>query len=344
MQKAAIRQLGSFFVGKFFMSSPNSDQPTVRAADSLLAFSCTYQRKCSFKRLSIIRVHERARSGANVTRYHGRMNEHSNTRVVVYGAGGRMGQSLIDAGRAFDGVSVVAALVRAQSHLLDAPLAGVFDATGNELNYLAALDPDIAVDVLIDFSAGAAFDNALAIAVEQRIAFVSGTTGLTPMQQQNLQHAATQIPLLWSANFSLGVALLKRLSAQAAAALGPEFEVEIVEAHHARKEDAPSGTALALGKAIAEARGQDIEQVARRARDGIVGARDPQEIGFSTIRGGDIIGEHTVMFIAPGERIELIHRAGSRDLFARGALRAAQWIKGRTPGLYSMEDVISSIA
>lgn len=269
------------------------------------------------------------------------MKSRDSTRTVVYGAGGRMGRSLLVAGSAFDGVDIVAALVRAQSELLDTPVAGVFDAQGNELVHVSALDPDLAVDVLIDFSAGDAFDNALAIAVEQRIAFVSGTTGLQPAQQLDLENAALRIPVLWSANFSLGVAMLRRLVGEAAAALGPEFQVEIIEAHHALKEDAPSGTALALGRAVAEARGRGLHEVERRSRDGMIGARDADEIGFSTIRGGDIVGEHTVMFIAPGERIELSHRANTRDLFARGALRAAQWIKGRPPGLYSIEDVLS---
>jgi 4-hydroxy-tetrahydrodipicolinate reductase len=269
------------------------------------------------------------------------MNQVQHVRVAIYGAGGRMGQSLLAAGSGFAGVEIVAALVRAQSELVDNPVTGIFDPQGNELTYVSALDPDIAVDVLIDFSAGAAFDNALAIAVEHHLGFVSGTTGLEPAQQLDLQNAASRIPVLWSANFSVGVALLKRLAAEAAAALGPEFEVEIIEAHHARKEDAPSGTALALGQAIAAARGLNLDDVARRARDGIVGARAPQEIGFSTIRGGDIVGEHTVMFIAAGERIELTHRASSRDLFARGALRAAQWLRGRRAGYYSVEDIIS---
>lgn len=252
-----------------------------------------------------------------------------------------MGQSLLLASVGMDGVQIVSALVRAQSDLVEAPVAGIEDRQGNELTYAAALDPDIGVDVLIDFSAGAAFDNALAIAVEHHLAFVSGTTGLDPAQQLDLKNAALRIPVLWSANFSLGVALLKRLSAEAAAALGAEFEVEIIEAHHARKEDAPSGTALALGQVIAEARGRNLDDVACRARDGHVGARAADEIGFSTIRGGDIVGEHTVMFIAPGERIELTHRAASRDLFARGALLAAQWLRGRPAGLYSVEDVIA---
>lgn len=263
------------------------------------------------------------------------------TRIAVYGAGGRMGQTLLAASGGFVGVEMLAALVRAQSPLVDTPVNGVLDAQGIELNYVSALDPELGVQVLIDFSAGAAFDNALAIAVEHGLAFVSGTTGLEPAQQLDLDNAAMHIPVLWSANFSLGVALLKRLAAEAASALGPEFEVEIIEAHHARKEDAPSGTALALGHAIAVARGQDLNKVARRARDGVIGARAPDEIGFSAIRGGDIVGEHTVMFIAPGERIELTHRAGTRDLFARGALRAAQWLRDRPPGLYSIEDVIS---
>jgi 4-hydroxy-tetrahydrodipicolinate reductase len=309
---------------------------------------CIHARRRPLPQQPLSHVYGHAQQCANhsdlLAGYNSSMSQVDPVRIAVYGASGRMGASLLQAALSFAGVRVQSALVRANSACIDQIVPGHSGAGQDDLTYQSALDPDLPVDVLIDFSAGEAFDNALAIAVEHRIAFISGTTGLQPAQQLDLHNAALRIPVLWSANFSLGVALLKRLSTEAASALGPEFEVEIIEAHHARKEDAPSGTALALGKAIAEARGQDIDQVARRTRDGLVGARDPSEIGFSTIRGGDIVGEHTVMFIATGERIELTHRAGTRDLFARGALRAAQWIKGRRPGLYSVEDVISGIA
>lgn len=270
------------------------------------------------------------------------MNPKPPTQIAIYGAAGRMGQTLIVAAKALPAVVVMAAMVRAQSTWLDQPVAGLSDARGEPMLYASALDPDLDVQVLIDFSAGAAFDNALAIAVQRRMAFVSGTTGLDSSHQRALQQAAKHIPVLWSANFSLGVALLKRLVADAARVLGSDFEAEILEAHHQFKLDAPSGTALALGQSIAAARGQIFEQVAKRCRDGQVGVRPLGEIGFSCIRGGDIVGEHTVLFIAPGERIELCHRAYSRELFARGALRAAQWIRGKPAGRYGIEDVIAA--
>ena len=274
-------------------------------------------------------------------RYHAAMDPKPLTQIAIYGAAGRMGQAIIAAASAMPEMMVAAAMVRAQSNWLEQPVAGSSDGRGEPLLYASALDPDLAVQVLIDFSAGAAFDNALAIAVQRRLAFVSGTTGLDPGQLHALQQAAKHIPLLWSANFSLGVALLQRLVTTAARSLGPEFVAEIVDAHHQQKTDAPSGTALVLGRAIAAARGDTFDLVAKRGRDGQIGARPPAEIGFSSIRGGDIVGEHTVLFIAPGERIELCHRAYSRDLFARGALRAAQWLCGQPAGRYRMEDLIA---
>jgi 4-hydroxy-tetrahydrodipicolinate reductase len=170
---------------------------------------------------------------------------------------------------------------------------------------------------------------------------VTGTTGLSDAQQAALAQAAATIPVLWAANFSLGVALLRKLAAQAAATLGEEFDVEIVEAHHRHKQDAPSGTALALGRTIADARRRSLGDVARYARHGLVGPRTPGEIGFAVVRAADIVGEHTVLFAAPGERLELTHRAGSRDVFALGALRAALWLAGRPAGAYDIADVLS---
>lgn len=235
---------------------------------------------------------------------------------------------------------IVAALTRADSALVGEQVSSVFGAAAPDLEFSAALDPDCGVQALIDFSGPRAFDTALALALERRVAFVSGTTGLSDEQRARLIDAARVIPVLWAANFSLGVALLQRLVAQAAAALPADFDIEIAEAHHRHKQDAPSGTALVLGRTAAQARGQIFDEVAMLARQGQVGPRRPGEIGFSVVRGGDIVGEHTVSFIALGERLELTHRAGSRAVFAQGALHAANWLARQSPGRYELADML----
>ena len=196
-------------------------------------------------------------------------------------------------------------------------------------------------DVVIDFSTPAGFEAALAHCREHQVALVSGTTGLDARQRAALDAAALDIPVLHAANFSLGVAVLTRALRDAAAAL-PDWDLEIVEAHHARKLDAPSGTALALGRAAAAARGQDFDKLAVRARDGQVGSRPHGAIGFASIRAGDIVGEHSAILATAGERLELSHRATDRAIFARGALRAAAWIAGKPPGAYPLDDVLSA--
>ena len=196
------------------------------------------------------------------------------------------------------------------------------------------------LDVVIDFSSSEGFDAALAHCVAHGTAFVSGTTGLGEKQCGAMGEAARAIPVLQAANFSLGIAVLTRLLRDAARAL-PDWDLEIIEAHHARKVDAPSGTALALGGAAAGARGQDFGKVAVLSREGQVGARPPGAIGFASIRAGDIVGEHTAILAAAGERLELSHRATERAIFARGALHAAAWLAGRQPGCYALEDVFT---
>lgn len=196
------------------------------------------------------------------------------------------------------------------------------------------------LDVVVDFSTPAGFAAALAHCVAHKVAFVSGTTNLGEEQRRAVGEAARSIPVLCAANFSLGVAVLTRVLREAASAL-PDWDLEIVEAHHARKVDAPSGTALALGRAAAAARGQDFDAVAVRARDGQVGARPPGAIGFASLRAGDIVGEHTAILATAGERLELTHRATDRAVFARGALAAAAWIAGKQPGAYALADVIA---
>lgn len=196
------------------------------------------------------------------------------------------------------------------------------------------------LDVLVDFSAPAGFDAALAYCSANDVALVSGTTGLSDAQHQALADAARAIPVLWSANFSLGVAVLTRVLRDAAAAL-PDWDLEIFDAHHARKADAPSGTALALGRAAAVARGQNFDQVAVLSREGQVGERPAGAIGFSSMRAGDIVGEHTALLAGAGERLEFTHRATDRVIFARGALAAAAWLAGQPAGRYSLDDMLA---
>lgn len=194
-------------------------------------------------------------------------------------------------------------------------------------------------DVVIDFSTPEGFDDALAHCESHGIALVSGTTGIDAAQRKRFDAAAERIPVLYAANFSLGIAVLTRALREAAAAL-PDWDLEIVEAHHARKLDAPSGTALALGRAAAAARGQNFDEVAVLSREGQIDARSEGAIGFAAIRAGDIVGEHTAVLASPGERLELSHRATDRAIFARGALHAAAWLAGKPAGAYKVDDVI----
>lgn len=237
-------------------------------------------------------------------------------RLAVNGANGRMGRTLRD-------------LLRDDARFELAAAIGASD------EWAGAPKPDVA----IDFSTPAGFDAALAHCREWRVAFVSGTTGLGAAQRAAVDAAAREIPVLCAANFSLGVALLTRLLREAAAAL-PDWDLEIVEAHHARKLDAPSGTALVLGRAAAEARGQDFDKVSVLSREGQVGARPAGAIGFASVRAGDIVGEHAAILATGGERLELSHRATDRAIFARGALAAAAWLAGQPPGAYRLDDVL----
>ena len=258
-------------------------------------------------------------------------------RVAVHGASGRMGLAVMRVAVAGSRVQLVAALVRAGSVQADAAVSGLHGSVAESLRFAESLN--VATDVLIDFSAASAFDRALAIALEHKIALVSGTTGLSETQHKTLRAAAREIPILWASNFSLGIVMLTRLARDAAKALA-DWDCEISEAHHRHKQDAPSGTALSIGDAIAKARDGTLDDSAIYARTAKSGARKAGEIGFSVVRGGDIVGEHTVFLIGDGERIELTHRAQSRDIFAAGAVRAAAWLARRERGFYSIENVL----
>lgn len=205
---------------------------------------------------------------------------------------------------------------------------------------LAALAGDI--DVLIDFTSPQATCDHLAHCVEHSIAMVIGTTGFSDAQLKTVQSAAQHIPMCVAANFSIGVNLLLDVLSRTAQLLGDDFDVEIIEAHHRHKVDAPSGTALAMGQVVADTLKRDLDAVASYGRQGQTGPRDRRAIGFSTIRGGDIVGEHTVLFAGQGERIEISHKASSRMAFASGAIRAANWLVAQSPGYYDMQDVLGT--
>lgn len=252
------------------------------------------------------------------------------TRIIVSGAAGRMGKALAGVVAERDDVGIVALLVRSGSALDSHPSTIV----GNPA-YATKLAASIEADVLIDFSGPSGFDATLDLALSRGIAFVSGSTGLDPSQIETLDKAASRIPLMWAANFSVGVAVLEHLVCEAARLL-PEWDCEIFEAHHRHKLDAPSGTALMLGRHAAKARG------AEHSTPGMdrSGARKAGSIGYAVSRGGDIVGEHEVRLVGIGERVELVHRASDRDIFAKGALRAACWLSGQTAGRYTMADML----
>lgn len=262
-------------------------------------------------------------------------------RIGIAGCAGRMGRMLMQTVLDTTGASLVGGIER----------PGHF-AVGGDLGALAGVaptgihvgdDPSIlfaTADVVIDFSSPAAiFENALN-AQEHGAALVVGTTGLSFEHHEALAQAARGVPIVVAANMSIGVNVLLGLARRVAAILGPEYDIEIVEMHHRHKVDAPSGSALALGQAAAEGRGIDFDEAAVRVRDGHTGERLKGTIGFATVRGGDVVGKHTLIFAADGERLEFTHRASSRSIFAKGAVRAALWCGGRPPGLYSMRDVL----
>ncbi|MDX7952581.1 4-hydroxy-tetrahydrodipicolinate reductase [Lichenihabitans sp. Uapishka_5] len=262
-------------------------------------------------------------------------------RLVVTGAGGRMGRMLIRAVHETEGATLSGALERPDSPLLgqDAgTLAGV-GTLGIPVT-ADALQAFVVTEGVLDFTAPAATLGFAELAAQARIAHVIGTTGLSAADLEAIEAAAWHAPIVRSGNMSLGVNLLAGLVERVARTLGPDTDIEILEMHHRMKVDAPSGTALLLGEAAAAGRDVDLGERSVRVRDGHTGARQPGDIGFATLRGGSVVGDHTVIFAAAGERLELTHRADDRGIFARGAVRAALWARGRKPGLYGMRDVL----
>jgi 4-hydroxy-tetrahydrodipicolinate reductase len=239
-------------------------------------------------------------------------------RVIITGSKGRMGKMLIGCVGAYPGLQ----------------LAGQVDQ-GDDL---AALIPQ--ADVVIDFSSHSATAGIAALCARHRKAIVIGTTGHSPEDRSRITQLSSQVPMVLSANFSTGVNTLFWLTRKAAEILGTGFDLEIVEMHHRHKRDAPSGTARTLAEILAQVRKQQLEKVLLHGREGIVGERTDAEIGMHSLRGGDVVGDHTVIFAGTGERVELTHKASSRETFANGALRAAQWVVSQKPGLYDMQDVL----
>ena len=262
-------------------------------------------------------------------------------RLLIAGAGGRMGRALVRAATETKGFAVTGAF--------DAKGAPALGQDAGELTGVGSLgvkvvsDPALLVknaDAIVDFTVPAATVAIAALAAKAKLVHVIGTTGLSAADEKKIALAAQSTVIVKSGNMSLGVNFLAALAKQVAKTLGEDFDIEILEMHHRKKVDAPSGTALLLGQAAAEGRGIKLEKRKVASRDGHTGARKPGDIGFATLRGGTVVGEHSVIFAGPSERIELTHRAEDRAIFANGALAAARWGKTQKPGLYSMADVL----
>lgn len=263
-------------------------------------------------------------------------------RVAIIGAAGRMGKVLIEAVDDAEGLTLGAAIVEPGSSLVGADageVAGIGKVGVSLVSSLA--DAEAAFDVLVDFTfPDLTLENAEFCKAHGK-AMVIGTTGMTDAEKQQLALAAESIPVVFAPNMSVGVNVVLNLLRTAAEVLGDDYDVEIIEAHHRHKKDAPSGTALRMGEVVADALGRDLKECAVYGREGFTGERSRQEIGFETIRGGDVVGDHTVLFAGIGERIEVTHKASSRMTFAKGAMRAAKWLQDKGAGLYDMQDVLS---
>lgn len=252
-----------------------------------------------------------------------------------------MGRSLIQACRESDGVALTAATERVGSPVLDMDVGNLTGSSPLGITLAAGLTPVLdSFDVVIDFTRPEATLEHLAQCRAAAKRMVIGTTGFTPQQKAQIAAAAQDIAIMMAPNMSVGVNLCFKLLEIAAKVMGEYTDIEIIEAHHRHKVDAPSGTALRMGEVVAQTLGRDLKDCAVYAREGITGARDRKSIGFATLRAGDIVGEHTVMFADEGERVEITHKASSRMTFAHGAVRAARWLMSKEPGLYDMQDVL----
>jgi len=252
-----------------------------------------------------------------------------------------MGRTLVRAIAETPGLVLAGATEAAGSPLIGEDSGVLAGLPANRVPLVSEVKPlTIAADAIIDFTAPAATTALAALAAETNIAHIIGTTGLSASDEAKIKDAARCAIIVKSGNMSLGVNLVAALARRVAKALDDDFDIEILEMHHNKKVDAPSGTALLLGRAAAEGRGLDLDQHSVRSRDGHTGARQRGDIGFAALRGGTVVGEHSVIFAGTAERIELVHKAEDRVIFARGALKAALWTRGQKPGLYSMADVL----
>jgi len=263
-------------------------------------------------------------------------------RVAVIGAAGRMGKTNIEAITQAEDVVLGAAIVEADSSLIGADageLAGVGKLNVSLVGSLLAAKDDF--DVLIDFTSPQTTLANLAFCAEHGKKIVIGTTGLNDTEKAELESYADRVAIMFAPNMSVGVNVCLKLLEMAASVLGDDYDVEVIETHHRHKVDAPSGTALRMGEAVADALGRDLKECAVYGREGQTGARTQKEIGFETIRAGDVVGDHTVLFANEGERIEITHKASSRMTFAKGAVRACGWLAEREVGLFDMQDVLA---
>jgi 4-hydroxy-tetrahydrodipicolinate reductase len=262
-------------------------------------------------------------------------------RIIVAGAGGRMGRTLVKAIAASKGFALAGAMEDARSLLIGQDAGALAGLGDSGVKLVADAGPLLdKADAIIDFTVPAATVAFAALAAKAGKAHIIGTTGFSAADEAKIKEAASKAVIVKSGNMSLGVNLLAALTKRVAKTLDASFDIEILEMHHNQKVDAPSGTALLLGRAAAEGRGIDLDSHAVKARVGHTGARKAGEIGFATLRGGSVVGEHSVIFAGPAERLELTHKAEDRMIFARGALHAAAWARNQKPGLYSMMDVL----
>ncbi len=262
-------------------------------------------------------------------------------QVAIHGAAGRMGQSIASVLNEHPEATLVAAMDREGSELIGSDMGQLMGRASTGVCITSDVEEFLSnVEVVIDFSTAAASAKLLPLCAGQHIPMVIGTTGLDAETRAALERAAERVPIVFAPNYSQGVNALYFLAARATELLGPAFDAEIVEIHHRHKVDAPSGTAVHLGEVVARAKQLDPERAVSHGRSGQVGARPTDEVGVMALRGGDVVGEHTLYLVGEGERVELTHRATDRSIFARGAVRAAQWVVGRPAGLYDMADVM----
>lgn len=262
-------------------------------------------------------------------------------KIAVAGAAGRMGGRLAALCGEYEGLELAGAFERQGQKDIGKDVGETAGAGSLGVSITEGVESVIdAADLIIDFTAPEATIANMEAAASKGKAMVIGTTGIDKAGQEKIKQLSKKAPCVYAGNMSLGINLLMKMVGDVAKALGPDYDVEVIEAHHKMKKDAPSGTAFMLANAAADALGLDLDKNGVFERHGIIGERKKGEIGVQTIRGGDVVGEHTVMFLGMGERVEISHRVSNRDTFARGALKAALWLKGKGPGLYNMQDVL----